>query len=182
MKLIIGLVGEKLAGKDTVAEYIVKKHGAAHFRTSDILEDLLNILGLPITRRNEIDVGKAMEQTFGDKIIGQALLSRLKKSSATLVINNGLRQEYQFDEAKAMGAKIIYVTAPAELRYARMVKRHQKIDDSGQSFEEFLKQDKEWIEEAIPKLGKRADFKIENVGSLEELYKKVDDIMSQPKA
>ena len=63
-----------------------------------------------------------------------------------------------------------------------MVKRHQKIDDSGQSFEEFLKQDKEWIEEAIPKLGKRADFKIENVGSLEELYKKVDDIMSQPKA
>src|SRR5690242_43776 len=108
--MIIGLVGEKLAGKDTVAQYIVSKYGAVHFRTSDILDELLKTLSLPITRRNEIDVGKAVEDMFGSKIIGEALAKRIKTSAAPIIINNGLRQEYQFNDARAMGAKIIYVT------------------------------------------------------------------------
>jgi dephospho-CoA kinase len=176
--MIIGLVGEKLSGKDTVAEYLVKQYGAAHVRTSHILDELLKVLGLPITRRNEIEAGRGMEMVFGDKVIGEALVKRINTSNAPMVVNNGLRQEYQFKDAQAMGAKIIYVTAPAELRYQRSVKRSSEQKDDGHNIDQFLEQDKEWIESQIPRLGASADFRVENTGSLQDLYKKIDEIIN----
>jgi dephospho-CoA kinase len=58
--------------------------------------------------------------------------------------------------------------------------RHEKIDDGKLSFEAFAKQDQvELTEKDIPALGGRADFKIENVGSLEELYGKIEMILRE---
>lgn len=174
--MVIGLIGEKLAGKDVVAEYLVKKYGAEHFRTSHILNELLGTLGLEKTRRNAIDIGIAVEKMFGQEVVGKALAKSVLESSAKIVINNGLRQPYQFEQAKNSGAKIIYVTAPLEIRHKRSL---ESVKDEHQDLKEFAEQEKEWIEQAIPELGKKADFRIENTGSLEDLYNKVDEIIKQ---
>ncbi len=178
-KVIIGLVGEKLAGKDTVAEYLVKNYGAFHIKFSYVLDEILDILDLPKTRRNEIDLGLGLRDVFGPSALFKALKKRIETSIGSKIVINGIRMD-EFDRiVKELGAKTIYITAPVEIRFQRYLQRHEKADDGKMSFEEFAKQDKEELtEKDIPELGKRADYKIENTGSLEELMGKVERLMS----
>lgn len=176
--MIIGLVGEKLAGKDAAANYTVQKYRAEHFRFTHILDDILADLNLSVSRRNEIDLGLGLRKIFGDGVLGKALMARVEKSRADLKVINGIRMDEMAD-VKKIGAKIIYVTAPAEIRFQRYQTRHEKTDDGVMNFKQFVEQEKEPTEIGIPALGQQADFKIENTGSLEELYGKVDEIVKE---
>ena len=176
--MIIGLIGEKLAGKDTVAEYLVKKYGAEHIRASQILDELLDVLGLSITRRNEIDAGRGMEHVFGEHIIAQTIKRRIQASKVPVIISNGLRQKDQFDDVRQLGGKIIYITAPDAIRFQRLQQRRIHKDGENPTFEQFIQQEKEWTEVNIPAFGAEADFKIKNTGTLEELFAKVDEIIN----
>lgn len=179
-KLIIGLIGEKLSGKDEVARYIVAKQDAFHIKFSHLLDEILDVLNLPKTRRNEIDLGLGLRQIFGSDVLYLGLKQRIETSNAQVVVINGIRMD-EFDKiVEDLKAKTIYITAPLELRYQRYLKRHEKIDDGKLSFEAFAKQDQvELTEKDIPALGRRADYKIENVGSLEELYGKIEMILRE---
>lgn len=176
--MIIGLVGEKLAGKDTAANYLVKNYGADHFRFTHILDEVLKDLNLPISRKNEIDLGLSLRKVFGDHVLANALERRIKKSSAKINVVNGIRMD-EMDVVKSWGAKIIYVTSPIEIRFERNKTRREKADDGQMNFEAFAAVEKGPTEVRIPELGKRADFKIENSGTVEEYYSKIDDIMKQ---
>ena len=179
-KLILGIVGEKFAGKDVVANYLVETQGAEHFRFSHILDDILNQLNLEISRSNEISLGLGLRQIFGGQVLGPAIAKKVKDSAKPLIVVNGIRMD-EFDVIKALGAKIIYITAPAELRYARYQQRHEKTDDATLDYQSFLKQEEGATESNIPELGKRADYKIENIGSLAELYEKFQTVLNQIK-
>ena len=177
-KLYIGLVGEKLAGKDTISEYLVSKYDAAHFRFTHILDAILEDLDMPISRKNEIDLGLALRKVFGQHVLVNALEERVKKSWANLIVVNGIRMD-ELDVVKSWGAKIIYVTAPIEVRFERYKNRREKADDAQMSLEQFIEQEKGPTELAIPSLGKQADMRIDNTGSKEDLYKKVDEIIKK---
>jgi dephospho-CoA kinase len=174
--MIIGLVGEKLAGKDTVANYLVENHNAMHFRFTHILDAILEDLNMPISRQNEIDLGLGLRKIFGEHVLINALEARVKRSLASYRVVNGIRMD-EFDIVKSWGAKIIYITAPVDIRFQRYNLRREKADDAVMDFEQFKHQDTGPTEARIPELGEKADFKIENVGSLPELYKKVDDVI-----
>ena len=176
--MIIGLVGEKLAGKDVVANYLVGKYNAGHFRFTHILDAILEELNLEISRKNEIDLGLGLRKVFGEHVLINALEQRVKRSLSSYRIVNGIRMD-EMDVVKGWGAKIIYITAPVKDRFDRYMLRREKADDAIMNFEQFEKQEKEPTELAIPELGKKADFRIDNNGSLEELYKKVDDIFKK---
>ena len=178
--MIIGLVGEKLAGKDTVANYLVGKYNAGHFRFTHILDAILEDLNLEISRKNEIDLGLSLRKIFGEHVLVNALEQRVKRSLSSYRVVNGIRMD-EMDVVKSWGAKIIYVTAPAKTRFERYQQRKEKADDGIMDFEHFELQEKDATEQAIPELGKKADFRIDNVGSLEELYRKVDDIINKLK-
>jgi dephospho-CoA kinase len=179
MKLILGVVGEKLAGKDTVAKYIQQKTGAFHIKFSNLLDEILTILDMPISRRNEIDLGLGLRDIFGPEVLYKALKKRVLETDKDIAIVNGIRMDEQEKVIKELGAKIIYVTAPVEIRFERYKQRQEKTDDAVMNFEQFKEQENELTEVGIPELGKRADFKIENTGSLKELYTKVDDIIDK---
>ena len=176
----IGLVGEKLAGKDTVANYLVEKYGAKHIRFSHLLDEILQILNLPISRRNEVDLGLGLRKIFGNKVLGSAIIKRALNFKTPLVVINGIRMN-EMEEIKKIGAKIIYITAPAKIRFKRYQKRHEKADDATMNFEQFKTQEKEATEVGIPELGEKADYHIDNIGSLEELNRKVDEIINNIK-
>jgi dephospho-CoA kinase len=177
-RIIIGLVGEKLAGKDTVANYLVEKHGAFHVRFTHILDEILNSLNLPISRQNEIDLGLGLRKIFDERVLGTAVIKRIQSSQINMVVVNGIRMD-EMEEIKKLGATIVYVTASPKIRYDRYMQRHEKTDDGVLPYEQFMEQDKTPTEVGIPALGAKADFKIENEGSLEELYRKVDDIINK---
>lgn len=177
-KLILGLLGEKFAGKDSAANYLVAKHDAAHFRFSHILDDILKLLALPISRNNEIALGLGLRQIFGGQVLGPAILQRVQACNQALVVVNGLRMD-EVETLRQLGAKIIYITAPAELRFERYRKRREKTDDGSLDFKAFLEQEQGPTEVGIPVLGQNADFKIENTGSLEDLYRQLEEVLTQ---
>src|SRR3990167_5334633 len=109
-KLIIGLVGEKLAGKDEAAKYLVKKYGASHIKFSHLLDEILDILDMPKTRRNEIDLGLGLREVFGADVLYGALKKRVSAADVNMIIINGIRMD-EFDKiVKDLGAKTIYIT------------------------------------------------------------------------
>jgi len=179
-KLILGILGEKFAGKDVVANYLVQAHGAEHFRFSHILDDILKMLNLEISRRNEVDLGLGLRQIFGGQVLGPAIAKKVKESSKSLIVVNGIRMD-EFDVIKALGAKIIYITAPSEIRFVRYQQRHEKTDDATLDYESFMKQEQGATEVNIPELGKLADYKIENTGLLAELHEKIEAVLTQIK-
>ncbi|MDR3642237.1 MAG: hypothetical protein P4L74_01245 [Candidatus Doudnabacteria bacterium] len=178
--MIIGLVGEKLAGKDTVANYLVGKYDAGHFRFTHILDAILEDLNLEISRKNEIELGLSLRKIFGSHVLVDALEQRVKRSISGYRVVNGIRMD-ELSVVKSWGAKIIYITAPINIRYDRYMLRREKADDAVMDFEHFKQQESGPTELEIPELGKQADYKIDNVGSLDELYKKVDEIINKLK-
>lgn len=177
--LIIGLIGERFAGKDEAADYLVQKHDAAHIKYSHVLDEILEELDLPITRRNEIDLGMALRKTFGENVLWGGMLKRIKQTWAGIVVINGIRFENEFKNVKDMGGKIIYITAPQNLLFERSKQRKEKEDDGEISMENFIKLENEATEIGIPDLGKKADYKIENLGKIEDLTNQISKILKQ---
>jgi dephospho-CoA kinase len=174
--MIIGLVGEKLAGKDTAANYLMQNYGADHFRFTHILDAILEELNLPISRQNEIDLGLGLRKIFGEHVLANAMEQRVRKSWAGFCVVNGIRMD-ELEMVRSWGpAKIIYITAPLQTRYERYKKRSEKADDAQMNLQQFTEQEKSPTEVAIPSLGEKADYKIENTGSMDEFYKKIDNI------
>lgn len=178
MKFILALTGEKLGGKDTVAEYLVTKYGACHVRHSHILDDILRLLDMPISRRNEIDLGMGLRRVFGDGTLNAGLRKRVRESTSEIVVINGYRFQDELANVKELGARTVYITAPEATRYERFLKRQEKVDDARQTIEQFRQQEHEPTEIGIPSLGAQAEFRIENTGTLEELYAKIDDLLN----
>lgn len=114
--MIIGLVGEKFAGKDTAANYLVSKYNAGHFRFSHILDAILEELNLEISRKNEVSLGLALRKVFGEHVLVDALEQRVRRSISGYPVVNGIRMD-ELPVVKSWGAKIIYITAPVETRF-----------------------------------------------------------------
>ncbi len=177
--MILGIVGQRLAGKDTAGDYLVKKYGAFHVKYSMVLDEILDILDLPKSRRNEIDLGMGIRSAFHEGVLWGAVRKKISQSAAGFKVISGIRFQDEFDNAKALGARMIYVTAPQEILYERFLKRREKADDSTLSAQEFAKLENEPTEVKIAYLGSQCDIKIDNTGTLEELYAKIDGIIKK---
>jgi dephospho-CoA kinase len=68
------------------------------------------------------------------------------------------------------------VTLDQKSRWERIYNRGEKSDDAV-SFEKFQEMEQAEIEVQIPKIGEKADFRVENTGSKEDLFAKVDSII-----
>ena len=71
---------------------------------------------------------------------------------------------------------VVYVTLDQKSRWERIYNRKEKSDDKV-SFEKFQEMERAEIEVNIPKIGEKADFRIENTGTKEELFAKVDEVI-----
>jgi dephospho-CoA kinase len=175
--MVIGIIGQRLSGKDTVGDYLVEKYGAFHIKYSMVLDEILDMLDQPKSRRNEIDLGMALRQVFHEGVLNAAIKKKVLNANQGIKVINGIRFQDEYNNAQALGAEFIYVTAPQEILYERFLKRKQKADDNALSVQEFTALENEPTEIKISQLGEKCGYKIVNTGSLEDLYKKVDDIL-----
>ncbi|MDD5626648.1 MAG: AAA family ATPase [Patescibacteria group bacterium] len=175
-KFIVGLTGEKLAGKGTTAAYLAEKYNAVVFRFSQILDEVLKKLYLPITRENEIKLGLSLRQNFGDDILAKTLFQDVKDEKADLIIVDGMR----FREEAEMFSQLdnfilVYITAPIKIRFERMKNRTEKADEKNMDFNKFKEiEDISPTETVIKATAQKAKVKIENIGTFEELYAKIE--------
>lgn len=175
-RLIIGLVGEKLAGKGTIAEYLSLHYQAKVYRMSGILDDILLRLHLPIERKTQIDLVLALREKFGEDILAQVLKKDIEADPAPLIVIDGIRMPQEVEIFKKLpGFLLIGVTAPRKLRFERMKSRQEKLDEQTMDFQEFCRIEKESPTEiSIKSLGRKAKVKIANLSTFKELYQKTE--------
>lgn len=182
MGVILGLTGEKLSGKGTISDYLVENHDYKHYRFSKILEDLAERLYLPKTRENLIDVALAMRDKFGSQILGHVLKKDIEKDCPAGAVVDGIRYWEEYNILTNLeGFHLVYVTAELKNRFERTRTREEKEGESEISFEDFAKQEEGPTEVLIKEIGEKAEFRIDNDGSFEELYNEVEKIIKKLK-
>jgi dephospho-CoA kinase len=174
-KICIAIIGEKAGGKDVVGKYLSEKYQAEVIASGDIFRDLLDVLEIDKTRENITNVAIAVRSAFGQNIAQEVTLKRFGRSNAKICVNNGLRKPEEFEHAKQLGFHFWYVTAPVEMRFERMKQRNQNADDQTQTFELFKQQESFENEKDIMRLGMQCETRIDNTGSLDDLYKRIDE-------
>ncbi len=180
-RITLGITGHPLCGKDTVAEYIAKKYGFTFVSTSDEVREYMkkNNLGEP-TRERMRPIAQKMRVELGADILIKMALEHHKDTER--IIFGGIRALAEADAIRKAGGKVIVVSAPIEVRFKRSQERGRTGDD--RTFEEFATLEKrEYVgthaaESNINGIIAGADYTIENVGTLEELYEKVDEVMT----
>lgn len=176
--MIIGLTGKMGAGKQEVSNYLISK-GFSYYRYSDVLRGEAKKRKIEATRENLQKLGnKLREENKDDGIISKMLLKMIKGNA----IVDGIRNAAEIDGMRAANDFfLIAVDADAKLRFKRMQSRGREGDPK--TFSEFKRlDDYENTGKGTQNIGeciKNADFVVKNEGSLEELNKKIDEILSK---
>jgi len=177
-KKIIGLAGEIASGKGTVAEYIKNNYRGSLYRFSTILRDILDRLYLKQSRENMQKLSTAMRENYGQDLFSKVLNKDIKNDSAEIIVIDGIRRESDIKCLKKMDEfKLVYIEVDIKTRHRRITNREENSDDKNKSFEQFSKDHSGEAEAQIKGLKNIADEVIDNNGSLDELYKQVDEIL-----
>lgn len=181
--LKIAICGYLRAGKDTVTDYLVEKYFFKKFAFADELKDTLHRLFPDIPR---VPKPRHPYQVFGEGVcdldipgaktvwIDACLRSiddyikqcaELHKECKNIVITD-LRKPLEYERLRKENYIIIRVTASEEVRLQRAKKAGDKFSKADLSH---------YTESYVDQFD--VDFEIENNGTLEELKRKVDEVM-----
>ncbi|MFA4995561.1 MAG: AAA family ATPase [Patescibacteria group bacterium] len=176
--MIIGLTGTFGAGKDAVSEYLAEK-GFEHISTSDILREVAKERSLGLDRETVRMLSNNLKKEFDSAILAKMAVEQ--KSKKNLVIS-ALRDIGEIDYLKTIdNFKLIFVDAPIEIRYERLIKRSRDDQEKKLTLEEL--KEKEQLEmsgkssQRIDLCKEKADYIIDNSGTIEGLNKKIDKIL-----
>lgn len=181
-KIILGVAGEIASGKDTVGNYLAEKHNAFKLYFSHPLRDTLDRLHLDQNRENLAKLSLHLRKAFGEDILSRALLAAAEGGDKEFVVIDGVRRlpdiiHMETDE----NFYFCYVETSPEIRYERLTKRRQNVDDAGKTYSQFEKDAQLETERQIRDLKSRADFIINNDGTFEELKQQVDKMVEELK-
>ena len=179
--IVLGLTGRIASGKEEVAEYFIKKD-FIYFSLSEEVRGEARERNIEITRSNLQDLGDMLREEEGLGVLVKRVKKKFREEYDFLV--GGIRNTGEVEELRKFeGVKLISIDAPVKERYKRILSRKDQGDDK--TYQGFLKTDERDFGENIKsgqQVGKcmeMADFKIINDSSLDDLYKKLDDIYEQ---
>jgi dephospho-CoA kinase len=174
---IIGVIGQNGTGKDEVLKYLRAKYGVPFLSTGDMVREIAAKEGKEPTRENLQDISEMYFREFGRGCFVKLAAEKIKQNGWTVGGISGIRSA---DDVKvlqdALGGDFIlvnvYVSNP-QVRFERMQARHEGRDP--RSYDQFLSNDK--AEEEIFHIQfavQSADFDISNDGTLDDLHKEID--------
>lgn len=172
-KIVIGLVGQRGAGKGLFTETVKKLRPDLRISTlrfHDPLYEILEILGRERTRENLQTLATSLRQGFNDEgVLVPALKKRLQNLDSDIVFLDGLRKPQEVGLIREAGGFLVYITADKEPRFKRRCESPEYTDELKMSWEQFLRQENAATEIYIRTVGETlADHQIENNGSILE--------------
>lgn len=178
-KIILGLVGETGSGKDTVAHYLDRRYNVELLRFSRPLKKALDLFFEQSSKEDQAWLYLVFKERFGEDVLHKGVARYIQQHEGIMCVN-GMRMMMDLDFIRSFDHNyIIYVTADQKLRWQRTVNRGEKSDDD-QTFEDFQKfEASAETEQAIPKIGAKADFVVRNEGTMDDLLWQVDDVMKK---
>jgi dephospho-CoA kinase len=177
-RVVLGIIGPPAAGKGTIAAYLEQSHGAGKLRFSDTLHAILTRLHVEQTRDNLIVLSEVIRERCGEDVLARAMMIGVEKSPQPIVVIDGVRREGDIALFRTMpNFHLLAVTAEAEARYERSKARAEKPEESTQKLEDFMALENRSTEVSARELMSQAEITIDNNGSLEELYRHVDEYL-----
>ena len=178
MKFVLGLTGFASSGKSTVANYLRNKYGFQFLVFSDVIVEeaksrgLWKAAGLESQKMILSQVGDMMRVESGDKgIIAKKLVDLLSASKHDKYVIDGFRTPAEVELFRKSFAKfyLLHIMAGDDMRFKR-----RQAEDPTASFEKMKERDSmQQIMDTI----RTVNFRINNNGTREELYRQVDSIL-----
>lgn len=176
--MIIGLAGTFGAGKDTVADYLVNK-GFQHISLSDIISEEAEKRGVSLDGRDAKRIfSDGLANEWGREGFAKKALER--KNKPNMVISS-IRKAEEVDLLKKQNDfTLLFIDTDISIRVNRM-KARGRGDEKNLTDEELsAKEDLEMSGKGSQNIGyckEKADILVDNTGSFEDLYRKIDAIV-----
>ena len=147
---LIGIGGTNASGKDTLAQYLVEKHGYLFVSTSDMIREEAMKREGNILRPTLVKVSNLMRAERGAGVLVELCVEKFKNSGNKVgLVASSIRTKGEVDELKKQDGIIIFTDADPKIRYERL-KSRQRADDFI-TFEEFkAQQQAEWHQSDDP--------------------------------
>lgn len=139
---IIGLAGTHASGKDTVAQYLVEKHGFFHVSTGDIIRDEAMKKYGSIERPVLYKTANEIRANDGYDAVSRIALERFEsvKDQYKGLVVSGFRASAEAQAIKDAGGSLIFTDAPQQMRFERL-KARARAEEGDLSFEEFKRRE-----------------------------------------
>ncbi len=179
-KIIIGLVGSLASGKETTKKYLAEKYNAKDCKFSSILRDVLERVAVPNSRENLQKISTILRANFGENLLAKAIAMDASKLDADVVVIDGVRRFTDIEHLNELPNFILVkIDADSKVRYERMKIRNENAGDDKKTFEQFLEDHNAEADKQIPEVMKTAKYSIDNSGTLEDLYKQINEIIKK---
>jgi dephospho-CoA kinase len=179
--IIIGITGTLGAGKGTIVEYLVNVKSFKHYSVRGFISDEIIKRGLEVNRDNMVVVANDLRAKYTSSYIVEQLYEQAKNSGENCVIES-LRTVGEVEALKAKGNFYLFaVDAGSKVRYDRILLRKSATDNI--SYDTFIENEKREMNSDDPNKQnlsdciKLADYTFYNDGSIEEFYKKLQEVL-----
>jgi dephospho-CoA kinase len=173
---VLGLVGMPGSGKDEVCNILSARFDVV--RMGDAVIEETQHRGLEISDANVGKVAVDLRVKEGMDAIARRILPKIKDSKKEAVLINGIRgfDEINYFKNNLGDFEILAVLSSPKTRFKRLSAR--KREDDVQDIEAFRERDRRELAWGLEKAIAKADYTIDNEGTLEELKEHVTDFMN----
>ena len=178
---VVAIVGMPGSGKSEALKAI-EKSGVPVFNMGDVVTRIepekRGIKQIDEYKENEIR--RDIRKKFGPAAIAVVIAEEIEKMDTDIVAIGGLHSfpELEYFRKKFNDFHIISIEASKETRFKRLLKREYRALDK----EAFEHREKKYSEDFdIAEIMEKAEYKIDNERSLEELQKQIDEILNKIK-
>ncbi|MBN1690848.1 MAG: AAA family ATPase [Dehalococcoidia bacterium] len=181
---VIGVVGDIGSGKDEVLKYLRNRYGVPYISTGDMVRQIAREEGLEGTRENLSAISKRCFTEMGRGCFVRMAGQEIQKRGWKVAGISGVRSPDDVAVMKEMfGDGFILVRVDIKdpaIRFERVRLRGERRDPP--TLAAFQEQDRNEEQEfQINKAEAMADYKIDNSGTLEELRRRIDDLVASKK-
>ncbi|MCK5040163.1 MAG: AAA family ATPase [Candidatus Aenigmarchaeota archaeon] len=165
---IIGIIGVARSGKDTVAKYISEKYNYYHVDFSnDGLEPLLKEKNIAPTKDNKSRFAKDLRKKEGMDVIAKLLWKNIKQQDNKNIVVSGFRCIEEIDYLSSKAKKITFIKLMADEKF--LLKYGSEAD--------LLRNKGDLKNFGFDKVLNYPAIKIENNGTIDELFGKIDSTL-----
>ncbi len=178
MPVIVGLIGQKFAGKSTFVrltqEYLGADFPLVHLRSSDVLHDMCRAGYISETNENLQKMAIFLRKEFGESHISHTLAVRVANTNAIYFLD-GLRWDSDIKLLRSYPLNhLVYITCHnLDVILDRCHKRANRPDEIGMTRKKLIELRNSPTEIEITRLGQQADYIISNNESEEAFETKV---------
>jgi dephospho-CoA kinase len=184
MAIVVGLTGHAGCGKGTAAAYLKEKHGFDWIVFSDIIKEEAAKRGL--LKGKSLEAEKLALSKFGNDwrketgwndVAARKIIERIRKEKMQKVAVDGFRsvEEVELFRKTFKGFLLVRIETPADARWKRRLEQ-----DPRSKKEDFEARDKADLEiKGLDKVLKMADITIDNSGTKEELFQRMDEVLEE---